>query len=55
MVVAFEKPLFVVALDESPDDLASLFQRFEVMEVQTLLFQRANQRSMMPLHSGSPT
>ena len=40
--MAFEKPLFVVALDESPDDLASLLQRFEVMQVQTLLFQRAH-------------
>ena len=42
MAVAFEKPLLVVTLDEAPDDLVGLFQRFEIVKIQTLFFQRAN-------------
>jgi len=42
MAVAFEKPVLVVTLDEAPDDLVGLFQRFEIVKIQTLFFQRTN-------------
>jgi len=49
------EPLGVVAGDELPDDPMRLGETLEAMQIEALLLSVRMNRSMTPLHSGSPT
>ena len=46
MTVPFDEPLTIVRLDKLANDLARLFQRREVVQVQTLFLTERGQRGL---------